>query len=320
MTRALLLTFILAACATPVQYATPVVISMSDAEIVRRADGLTATPAAQTSTAGAVATANAQATATAVAWQFGVTQTSAAQSFSGTSVAMQIAEAQATDNARLRAAEIESARLSVTATAIYYAQQARLDETELKATRERWWVIWWSTVIFWILFLLALIVWVFVRAFANAVPQVRIALAAPPMKVIENQSRELPVAPVQSRLECWQEFLVAFCEFGEMAKSTELENTESFSERRFDLVGIERPLWEMTLDWLMGANVLTRVNRAKNSRAFWAGEWNLAELRRKVRVLDIPYPTDRDPPDIDFSVLLRAHAQPRTAAHTVLSV
>jgi len=314
MKRALCLSLFLVACAGQ-----PIV--MSNSEIVRRSYDLTTeTPIAQTATAGAVATANAQATATAIAWQFGVTQTAAAQSFDSTAIAMQIAEAQATDEARLRAAKLDAARLSVTATAIYYERQAKLDAVEAQETRDRWWVIWSTTVIAWVIMLLTIVLWVIARVSANAIPQVRLALAEPPVRVIDNQPAELPVAASQSRLECWQEYLIAFCEFGEMAKSAEMESTESFSERRFDLVGVERPTWEMTLGWLMAAKVLTRVSQAKNSKAFWAGDWNLNELRRRVRLIDIPYPTDRDPPAIDFSVLLRAHAQPRTAAHTVLSV
>lgn len=65
MKTLLLLSLLLAACASPAQI--PVLEPVSNAEIIRRADGLTATAAGQTATAAAMATQNGQATAERIA-------------------------------------------------------------------------------------------------------------------------------------------------------------------------------------------------------------------------------------------------------------
>lgn len=315
---------LLAACAPSVASPSVVIEPLSVQAAQRAIDAATNTAQAAATQAG-LATESRRATEeavndsqTATAFPLAMQNTQAAMTT--TALPISVTQTAIVDGARIAQAQATAAQLSVTATAQYYAQQSVIDDQERQAARDRWWVVWWTTVIAWVLFLLTLVAWVFSRAVSNVVPllarSIWIAMRPPELTtIIDQKPVELP--PPKSRIEKWQDYVIAFCEFGEMAKCDELQSTEPFSERRFDLVGIERPMWEATLTWFMDAQLLTRVNRAKNSRAFWTGDWNLAELRRKIMMLDLPYPTDRDPPSIDFSVLIRAHAQPRTVAHTV---
>lgn len=187
------------------------------------------------------------------------------------------------------------------------------------ASRERWWWVWWSFVIGWICIVVFGVGYALSVAIEKSLPRIAIGwrkfveLPAPDDDNILDA--EVTEQPSKTRIEKWREYIIAFCEFGERPSAPEVQNTKPFSERRLDLIGVERELWNSTIGWLIEVGVLVKFNSAKNSAAWWAGEWTLGSLKQRIMILKLPYPADHDPPTVDWSVLENAHAQQNTLAH-----
>lgn len=241
-----------------------------------------------------IGTANAKATSTATA------ATAAAVPLTQTAVSMAATQLHA----------------GATATQVALANNVNDEAT----SRERWWWIWWSVVIGWICVVVFGVGYALSVAIEKSVPRLAVgwrAFAALPAPEDDDDTVDAEVTeqPSKTRIEKWREYIITFCEFGERPSAPEVQNTKPFSERRLDLIGVERELWNSTIGWLITAGVLVRFNSAKNSAAWWAGEWTLGSLKQRIMILKLPYPADHDPPTVDWSVLESAHAQQNTLAH-----
>ena len=227
-----------------------------------------------------------------------------------------------------------SAALGLDATAAYY-QRVAVEEANARADSYQWLQYFLSTLFTaWLIGLVTILAWITSVAARREIPRWRIAVSPPLLsppesttdttreEAIDGEAEEIP--PL-THAEQWQEFYISFCEYGEQKQSDELSRTLPFSVRRFELAGLERGdretvgSWEWTTNALMVAGVLRRMNGSANARAWWATDMSMPELRRKIRILPLPYPEGHYPPAVKFRVPEHTHAQETHAEHTIFA-